>query len=104
VTGSGTVSSSNQLNLKMLATLSGQSGAAGAIGGLLGKQTSGNAKIPFFIQGTTSDPKFVPDAAGIAGSMVQGQLGGLLGGKSGSDKTKGLGDALGGLFGKKKKN
>jgi hypothetical protein len=32
--------------------------------------------IPFLIQGTTADPKFVPDVKGIAGSMLNTALGG----------------------------
>ena len=52
VTGAGTVSASNALDFKMKADA-----------------------IPFLIQGTTSDPKFVPDMKGMAGSVVNGALG-----------------------------
>ena len=99
--GGGTISSSNALNLKMLATLSAQSGVASALGGLTGRTMSKNAKIPFMIQGTTADPKIVPDVSGMAAGMAQQQLGNVLGGDN--QQTKGLGEALGGLFGKKKK-
>jgi hypothetical protein len=85
----------------MSASLSG--GAGGAISGLTqltsigGGGGSKGGGIPFFIQGTTSDPKFMPD--------VQGMLGGQL--KQGLPiKNPGANaavDALGGLFGKKKK-
>jgi|CZKJ01.1.fsa_nt_gi AsmA protein len=53
VTGAGTVSPSNALDFKMKADA-----------------------IPFLIQGTTADPKFVPDVKGMAGSMLNGALGG----------------------------
>lgn len=53
VTGAGTVSASNALDFKMKADA-----------------------IPFLIQGTTADPKFVPDVKGIAGSMLNNALGG----------------------------
>jgi AsmA protein len=50
-TGAGTVSPSNALDFKMKAD-----------------------NIPFLIQGTTSDPKFVPDVKGMAGSLMQNAL------------------------------
>ena len=52
VTGAGTVSPSNALAFKMKADA-----------------------IPFLIEGTTSDPKFVPDVKGMAGSLVNDALG-----------------------------
>jgi AsmA protein len=101
LTGGGTISSSNTLNLKMVATLSAQSGMASAVGSLTGRSLSKNARIPFLIQGTTSDPKFVPDVGGMVGGMVDSELGKALGS---NPQTKGLSDVVGGLFGKKKKN
>jgi hypothetical protein len=54
------------------------------------------------IQGTTSDPKFVPDVGGMVGGAVESELGKALGNEP---QTKGLSDALGGLLGgKKRKN
>jgi AsmA protein len=86
VTGSGTISPQNALNYHMQAKLSG--GVGGGLTELAGKNG-----VPFFIQGTTSDPKFVPD--------VKGMLGDSLGtvGKSPASIVNGLG----GLFGQKKK-
>jgi AsmA protein len=81
LTGGGTVSPSNALNFKMTASLAG-------------------AKIPFSIQGTASDPKFIPDVGGMVGGLVQSKIGSALGN---NPQTKGLGDALGNLFGSKKK-
>jgi AsmA protein len=93
--GGGTISSSNVLNLKMVATLSAHSGIASAVGSLTGRNLSKNARIPFLIQGTTSDPKFVPDVGGV----LESELGNALGS---NPQTKRLSDALGGLLGGKK--
>jgi hypothetical protein len=60
------------------------------------------------IQGTASDPKFVPDVGGVAANMLKSQLG-CAGGsipnisKTGSQNPADAINALGGLFGKKKK-
>jgi hypothetical protein len=67
------------------------------LAGLGGKGGS----IPFMIQGTTSDPKFVPDVKGMVGSQLQDQLKSRLGGAQGTGNP--TADALSGLFGKKKK-
>jgi hypothetical protein len=55
--------------------------------------------IPFTITGTTSNPVFLPDVKGMAGSMVKG-LDGNATGTAG--EAEGAAKALGGLFGKKK--
>jgi len=117
--GGGTLDAKNNLDFKMAATLTG--GAIGAIGGagagvgtmagVLGKQggsCKGGTTIPFLIQGTASDPKFVPDAAGLAAGLLKSQLGCAGGslanlGKGGVDTPANAVNALGGLFGKKKK-
>ena len=94
VTGGGSMSEAGNLNLKMLAKLTGQSSAAGILQrAMMGKN---EIQIPFFIQGTTERPVFVPDAAGMLRQQVEGRTGaaGAAGG--------GLGGILGGLFGKKK--
>jgi AsmA protein len=96
LTGDGTIGSNSALNMKMLATLSGNGGVAGALSSLAGN-AGGARKIPFTITGTTSDPKFVPDVKGIVGS----QLGNALGTQN-PQTQQGLGNVLGGLFGKKK--
>jgi AsmA protein len=98
--GGGTISSASALNLRMVATLSAESGIASAVGSLTGRPMSKNARIPFMIQGTTSDPKFVPDVGGMVGSALESELGKALGD---NPKTKGLSEALDGLFGGKKK-
>jgi AsmA protein len=97
ITGAGTVSPAGALDFRMLANLKG-----GVAGGLtqkagLGGGTGGG--IPFSIQGTTSNPKFVPDVAGVAGSVAKGALQNAVSAKTGG--TKGVG-SLGGLLGRKK--
>jgi AsmA protein len=130
LTGAGTVDSKNVLDFKMLATLTKEasnaaggvaSGAAGALGGLLSSVTGGGVrgggcssggglKVPFQIQGTTSDPKFIPDVGGLAKDLFKSELG-CLGGKASAGTTQAPGpgqnpadaiNALGGLFKKKK--
>jgi AsmA protein len=133
LTGAGTVDSKNILNFKMLATLTkeassaagsaagGANNAAGALGGILGTVTGGSVggggcssggglKIPFQIEGTTSDPKFIPDVGGLAKDLFKSELG-CLGGKSSATASKAPGpgqnpadaiNSLGGLFKKKK--
>ena len=118
--GAGTIDSKNNLDFKMAATISTALAAAGnPIGdaaSLLGKLTGGGGAsgcksgttVPFMIQGTTAEPKFVPDVGGLAAGMLKSQLGcagGLAaGGAKGTAKTPvdALSD-LGSLFGKKKK-
>jgi AsmA protein len=102
ITGNGNVSPSGQLDCRMLAKLANMaSSPAGQLatqfggfgGGGGGRQNNG---IPFKIQGTTSNPVFIPDIAGIAGSMIQNQVGA---GSSPADTATGI---LGGLLNKKK--
>jgi AsmA protein len=104
VTGNGNISPGGALDYKMNASLSG-----GVVTGLTQMAGLGGkgGSIPFFIQGTTSDPKFMPDVQGMVGSQLKGGLGGALGGLTGGKNSTGDSaspmDALGGLFGKKKK-
>ena len=102
ITGDGNVSASGQLNCKMVAKLSGSGGAIGSVSQfskLGGSQSSGG--IPFKVEGTTSNPIFVPDVAGMAGGLAKSQLGGLTSGGGNSSASQAAG-ALGGLLGKKK--
>ena len=128
--GGGTINSKNALDFKMAATLTDVLGAAGSpvgsTGALMGKLGGGggskNCKsqttVPFQIQGTTSDPKFIPDVGGLAAGMLKSQLGcaaGIVPGGSGVPSIPGIPGAgagqnpadavqqLGGLLGKKKK-
>jgi AsmA protein len=65
----------------LLGTLAG-GGAASQIAGAAGQITGAtgqlkNERIPFLVEGTTSNPQFIPDLSGVALHMLQGQLGGL---------------------------
>ena len=114
LSGAGTVDSKNNLDFKMAATLTSTLGAVGSpvsdLGGLLGGKGSGGCKsgttVPFQIQGTTADPKFIPDVGGLAAGLLKSQLGcaGGLGATGAKDAGKAPVDAvkgLGGLFKKK---
>jgi AsmA protein len=68
VTGAGTISPAGALNFQMNAVLSGESGTGAIQKTGIGGQGGG---VPFAIEGTTSDPKFVPDVKAIAGSAVR---------------------------------
>jgi AsmA protein len=118
LTGAGTVDSKNNLDFKMAAMLTSTLGDVGSpvsdASGLLGKATGGGGgcktgtTVPFLIQGTTADPKFVPDVGGLAAGILKSQLGCAagLGSGAGKDATKVVPtdavNALGGLLKKKK--
>jgi len=83
-----------------------------SVGGILGRATGGGGgcksgtTVPFQIQGTTADPKFIPDVGGLAAGMLKSQLGcaGGLGAAGAKDAGVVPADAvksLGGLFKKK---
>jgi AsmA protein len=109
VTGSGTVSAAGQLDFKLVAKLAGGvgqgitqvAGGAGGVASMLGGGGKGNSSggIPFRVQGTTSDPKIIPDIGGAAGNVVKGGIAGV--GAAGKPAGAAAG-AVGGLFGKKK--
>lgn len=105
ITGQGTVSPQNALDYHMSAALNGAvvSGLS-KVAGLSGNGTT----IPFFITGTASDPKFMPDVKGMVSGQIGQQLGGVLGKQLGGNNpngqnAQGVVNAIGGLFGKKKK-
>ncbi len=125
VVGNGTLDSKNNMDFKLVATVTAQlGGAAGsAIGGIAGQALGGGAtnckngavKVPLQVRGTTSNPQFVPDVGGAAASMLKAELGcaggagnvegmakGLAGGAGGAN-TSGVVNQLGGLLGGKKK-
>jgi AsmA protein len=95
--GSGVVSPNNALDFKMVANLSG--GAVTGLTQMAGLGGKGSGNIPFMIQGTTSDPKFMPDVKGMVGSQLKGLLGGQTQGTQGQKNPL---SGLSGLFGKKK--
>ena len=88
ITGNGTVGANNGLNFKMLAKLNN---GGGLVGGLSQFTSLGQSKgqLPFLIQGTTSNPVFLPDVANAMGQTF-------------TAPAKGVGGIFGGLFGQKK--
>jgi AsmA protein len=98
VTGTADVSPSGQLNCKMSAKLAGAMGAMTSVMSLGGGKNSKGGGIPFTITGTTKDPVFLPDVAGMAGNMAKGV------GTAPVGAAKSATGAIGGLFGKKNQN
>jgi AsmA protein len=131
VVGNGTLDSKNNMDFKLVATVTAQLGGAagsavGSLGGVAGQALGGGAtnckggalKVPLQVHGTTSNPQFVPDVGGAAASMLKselscvgggaGNLGGLASGLAGATGGNAAGAAgainqLGGLLGSKKK-
>lgn len=99
LSGSGNIASDQSLDFKMRALLKPSSGVGGKLMQLAGGRS---LNVPFFVRGTASEPKFIPDAKGAA----QGLLGSALSGQSseeGQSKTDDvLGNAIRGLLKKKK--
>jgi len=90
LTGAGTIDARSHLHFGMVATLvsapGGATGAAvgttGALNEGFGMLTGGNARrqvkglrIPFLVQGPTSNPQFVPDISGLVMRTLEKQLG-----------------------------
>lgn len=98
LTGSGTIAPNHALDFKMVARLTN---SASPLGGIAKLASAGSSQggIPFKIQGTTSDPSFIPDMSGIAGGLAKG----LVSSPTQVPGVQNLGGALGGLFGKKPK-
>jgi AsmA protein len=108
VTGNGVISGNNSLDFKMLIKLSGA--ANNLLGSLTGVSASAQSNgLPFLIQGTTSNPVFRPAIGGAVAGDLQNSLMQAVSGNKGNkadgqqNQKPNLQDALGGLFGKKKK-
>ena len=106
ITGDANVDAAGKLDCKMVAHLAGAMGGVSQIASLPfgggGKGGSGGG-IPFRITGTTSNPIFVPDVAGMAQGMATGGAASMLnGGKGATGAAGGAAGALGGLLDKKK--
>ncbi|HEX3093066.1 MAG TPA: AsmA family protein, partial [Candidatus Angelobacter sp.] len=109
ITGNGVIAGDNSLDFKMLLKLSG--GASNMLGSLTGLSASTqNQGLPFLIEGKTSNPVFRPALGNaVTGGLQDSLLGAISGNKGNKADAQGqqqkpdLKDALGGLFGKKKK-
>ncbi len=100
ITGAGVVTQpAGALNFKMKANLSG--GMIGGITQVAGLGKGATSGIPFSIQGTTANPKFVPDMGGMTTGAVQGVVNGAISGKGVPSQAT---DLINGLLGGKKKN
>jgi AsmA protein len=100
LTGNGVISPDQALDFKMRAQVTASGGIGAGLTRLVGGG-SGKLTIPFFIRGTASEPKFVPDVKNTAGSILESQFS-TGSGEEGEQKDAGkiLGDTLKGLFGK----
>jgi AsmA protein len=88
LTGAGTIGADRQLNFNLVAHF----GTSGALGLL--QAASGQQGIPFRVEGTTNDPKFVPELGNMVHKPVlPSQL---------PNSQKNLGNALDSIFKKKK--
>ena len=98
LSGDGKIAGDQSLDFTMNANLK----PGGAIRmGLSRLVSGGDLKVPFFVRGTASEPKFVPNAEKAAGGLLGSILG--QGKKEGQQDTgKALGDTLRNLFNKKK--
>lgn len=95
ITGAGVVTQpAGALNFKMKANLSG--GMMGGITQVAGLGKGATSGIPFSIEGTTANPKFVPNVGGMATGLAEGAMHGVMKGKvpgvpgSASDMINGL--------------
>jgi AsmA protein len=84
LTGAGSVSPAGNLSFNMMAELT-------AAGGVTQRATGGSG-VAFKVEGTTSDPKIVPDVGGMAGNAARKAVSGSTG-KQG-ESSKGLGGLL----------
>jgi AsmA protein len=89
VTGAGTISPGGALDFRMVADLQTQRGEARAQRTGRGDDRGG---VAFTIQGTTADPKFVPDVGSVAGNAAKGAVQSAVSGKT-AGKT-GIGGLL----------
>jgi AsmA protein len=100
LTGAGTIGANNQLNFKMLAKFAH---SGNTIAGIANRIGLGSAEegIPFLVQGTTSNPVFVPD---VGAALARGKITSPLSNPNdpNAQQKKGLGGLLNGILGKKK--
>jgi len=108
--GAGTIDARNNLDFKMVATVTARLhggmdsvvGTAGVIGDVIGALTGGgkssskskSQRIPFIVEGTTSDPRFVPDLSGLVIPTLLNELGNLKVPGSGSGQHESSGNPL----------
>jgi len=96
LTGAGVISASHALDFKMRVTLH----TSGVVMAAMGHQ--GDTSVPFFVQGTSSNPAFKPDMKSIASEQLKGLAAGQLN-KLGGTNVEKVSGILQGLLGGKKK-
>jgi AsmA protein len=104
LTGNGVIGSNNSLDFKMLLKLSKISG--GMLANLTPVSTAlQNKGVPFLIQGTTQNPRFLPAIGNDVKGLKQSLLGTVTGNQNGQpgQQKQDLKGILGGILGKKKK-
>jgi AsmA protein len=104
LTGNGVIGSNNSLDFKMLMKLSSSAGSM--LGNLTSVSTAlQNKGIPFLIQGTTQNPKFLPAIGNEVKGLKETLLGAAQGSQNGQQgqQKQDLKGVLGGILGKKKK-
>jgi AsmA protein len=99
LSGSGRVNNDQSLDFTMRAALK----ASGALGAGLGNLIKNDTlNIPFFVRGTSSDPKFVLDTKNAAAGFLESQLGGSGTKETQTEPGKALGNMLDNLLKKEK--
>lgn len=97
ITGSGTIDSSKSLNFKLVADMA----AGGALANLATRVGIGGVSgrgIPFLVQGTTSEPRILPDT----GAVIRRGVSGLASPQQETGEGESLGDIFGEIIGGKK--
>jgi len=98
LTGTGIINPDQSLDFKMTARLKVSDKISGGLTQMLGG-SGGSLTIPFFIRGTASEPKFVPDVQNTTKSIIESQLSGQSDKEGKSSTQKAIGDALKNLLG-----
>jgi AsmA protein len=94
--GAGVISSSHALNFKMHVTLHTSGVVMAAVG------HNGDTSVPFLVQGTASNPVFIPDMKSIASRELKSLASGELNKLGGPNAERAVGLIQGLLGGKKK--
>ncbi len=102
LSGAGNIGEGNSLDFNMRARLTTSGNVVGGLARLAGLPSGNALNVPFFIRGTTTDPRFVPDVKGVAGSLLD-SAGKKTTSSGQPSPSQNLGDILKGLLDKKKK-
>jgi AsmA protein len=98
LTGAGNISPAQALNFTMQAQLTPSGGVGGQLTKFLKKD---NLAVSFFVRGTSSDPKFVPDVKNTVRGLLDSVLSDKKGKEAPANNNDSLENTLRGLFKKK---